>query len=62
MCGCGKVRVPAFMIAQRRNAMLQKQQIPKPQVAQPPAPKKAPLNRRQMMMRRRQQMMRRMRR
>lgn len=62
MCGCGKVRVPAFLQKQKQQKMMQKRNmINKPQEqttsqVRPQAPpiKKPVLNRRQMMQRRQQ--------
>ena len=65
MCGCGKVRVPAFLQQKRKKMMMQKQQQQRNIINQPQGetlaqvrpqapPIKKPVNRQQMMQKRRQ--------
>lgn len=64
MCGCGKVRVPAFLQKQKQQKMMQRKQqqqrnklnMPQGQTTAQvrPVQKKPPMNRQQMMQRRRQ--------
>lgn len=69
MCGCGKVRVPAFLQKQKQNAMMQakgmkrRNMINKPQEettvqVRPTAVVKKPVMNRRQMMHRRQQALR----
>ena len=69
MCGCGKVRVPAFLQKQRQQNLMQRKQqqqrnklnMPQGQttaqvrpIQKKPVQKKPPMNRQQMMQKRRQ--------